>query len=88
MRQKRTEYNLKIIPESLKQGIATPVIQDLVLLSQPWPFNISEIPDQLASTIHIWHGTGDKQVPRSCRCTLLGTVHTGSLQSNQCWRSR
>ena len=86
MRSKRAEYNLKIIPESLKQGVATPVIQDLVLLSQPWPFNISEIPDQLASTIHIWHGTGDKQVPHSC--TLLTDVHTGSLQFNQEWRSR
>lgn len=53
---------LKVLPESTKQGTATAPLQDLLLIAQPWPFNVSDIPDRLQSAIHIWHGTQDLQV--------------------------
>lgn len=65
MKKKRTEYTLKILPESVKQGVATPVLQDLLLVRRPWPFNISsQIPEYLARATHIWHGSDDKIVSR------------------------
>ena len=56
------EYMTKIIPEALKQQSATPWIQDLGLFSSDWGFNVSTIDTHVKSTIHLWHGTGDKQV--------------------------
>lgn len=65
---------LKVIPESTKQGTATAVLQDLLLIAQPWSFSLSSIPEALQSAIQIWHGTEDLQV--SCWSTLLGKADT------------
>ena len=56
------EYMTRIIPESLKQQSATPWVQDLGLFSSQWDFQVSEIEPSLKPKIHLWHGTGDKQV--------------------------
>ena len=62
MRQHRSNYLLKVVPESTKQGTATALIQDLLLIAQPWSFDVSSIPEVFQSKIHFWHGTGDLQV--------------------------
>ena len=56
------EYTTTIIPEALKQQSATPWIQDLGLFSGDWGFDVSDIDASIKSTIHLWHGTGDRQV--------------------------
>lgn len=56
------EYLTKIIPEALMQETATPWVQDLGLFSGDWGFNVSDIEPSVKSSIHLWHGTGDKQV--------------------------
>ncbi|DBB03957.1 TPA: hypothetical protein ACH3X1_013029 [Trebouxia sp. C0004] len=55
-------YLTKIIPEALLQESATPWVQDLGLFSGDWGFNVSDIHPSVKPTIHLWHGTGDKQV--------------------------
>ena len=62
MRQHRSNYLLKVVPESTKQGTATALIQDLLLIARPWSFDVASIPEAFQSKIHIWHGTGDLQV--------------------------
>lgn len=73
MRAKHAEYTLKVLPESLKQNIATPVIQDLLLIHRPWTFNISQVPQHLASATHIWHGSDDAMVSHfsSLSCSYI-----------------
>ena len=56
------EYTTKIVPEALRQQSATPWIQDLGLFSSSWGFNVSSIDTSVKSSIHLWHGSGDKQV--------------------------
>jgi hypothetical protein len=55
-------YLTRIIPEALLQKSATPWVQDLGLFFSDWGFNVSEIDPSVKPTIHLWHGTGDKQV--------------------------
>ena len=62
MRRHRNAYLLKVIPEATKQGTATALVQDLLLIAQPWSFNVTSIPDVLQPAMHFWHGTGDLQV--------------------------
>ncbi len=57
-----SEYLTRIIPEALLQQSATPWIQDLGLFSSDWGFNVSDIDAKVKPSIHLWHGTGDKQV--------------------------
>ena len=56
------EYLTRIIPEALLQGSATPWVQDLGLFSSHWGFNVTDIDASVKPSIHLWHGTGDKQV--------------------------
>lgn len=60
-----------IVPESLRQGTAAPFWEDVWLFEQPWAFNLSNIQPHLQRSIHIWHGTGDKQVLLSSFQPLL-----------------
>ena len=68
------KYNMKIIPESVKQATATPVIVDLIIISKPWQFNLKDISPRLAANIHIWHGTGDLQVGAQAAHTAKACV--------------
>ena len=56
------EYMTRIIPESLRQRTAANFFQDLWLFERPWSFNLADLPAHVQESIHIWHGTGDKQV--------------------------
>ena len=62
LRQGHQEYTSKVVPEALRQESATPWVQDLGLFSGDWGFNVSDIEPRVKSTIHLWHGTGDRQV--------------------------
>lgn len=62
LRQGHKEYMTRVVPEALRQGSATPWVQDLGLFSGDWGFNVSDIEPRVKSTIHLWHGTGDRQV--------------------------
>lgn len=61
MKEHRNSYFLKVVPEATKQGTATALIQDLLLISQPWSFNVSSISVDLQPAMHFWHGTDDLQ---------------------------
>lgn len=52
----------QIVPESLRQRTAACFFQDLWLFERPWSFDLADIPAAAQQSIHIWHGTGDKQV--------------------------
>ena len=56
------EYMDQVIPQALLQQSATPWVQDLGLFSSDWGFQVEDIDAQLKPRIHLWHGTGDKQV--------------------------
>ena len=56
------EYIARIVPESLRQRTAACFFQDLWLFERPWSFDLADIPAAAQRSIHIWHGTGDKQV--------------------------
>ena len=56
------EYMSSVVPESLRQRTAATFFQDLWLFERPWSFNLADIPAAAQQSIHIWHGTGDKQV--------------------------
>jgi len=61
-RKQSNVYTMKLIPESTRQATATALLQDLLLIVRPWTFNPTQIPAQLQSAVHIWHGTEDLQV--------------------------
>lgn len=50
------------MPESLRQRTAAMFFEDLWLFGQPWDFDMRSITADVQRSIHIWHGTGDKQV--------------------------
>ncbi len=56
------EYMTRVVPESLRQRTAATFFQDLWLFERPWSFKLADIPAAAQQSIHIWHGTGDKQV--------------------------
>lgn len=62
LQQGHQEYTSKVVPEALRQESATPWVQDLGLFSSNWGFNVSDIEPLVKSSIHLWHGTGDRQV--------------------------
>lgn len=62
IRDVHPEYMTRIIPESLCQRTAANFFQDLWLFERPWSFNLADLPAHAQKCIHIWHGTGDKQV--------------------------
>ena len=57
-----TEYMSLIVPEGLRQKTAEMFFEDFWLFDQPWDFQLEAIPPELQAAIHIWHGTGDRQV--------------------------
>ncbi|CAL8465337.1 g4872 [Coccomyxa elongata] len=61
--EEHREYTDLIVPESLRQGTASMFFEDIYLFEQPWDFDIRNIRPEVQRSIHIWHGTGDKQVP-------------------------
>ncbi len=77
--EEHREYTDLIVPESLRQGNAAMFFEDIYLFEQPWEFDIRNIRPEVQRSIHIWHGTGDKQVPAptnhllstSNRCSYL-----------------
>ena len=56
------EYMTRIVPESLRQRTGACFFQDLWLFERPWSFNLEDLPPHVQKSVHIWHGTGDKQV--------------------------
>ena len=62
IRDVHPEYMTSIIPESLRQRTAANFFQDLWLFERRWSFNLADLPAHAQKSIHIWHGTGDKQV--------------------------
>ena len=56
------EYSRTIVPQALIQQSATPWVQDLGLFSSTWSFDVRDIQSNLKPAIHLWHGTGDRQV--------------------------
>ena len=52
----------RIVPESLRQRTGACFFQDLWLFERPWSFNLEDLPAHIQKSVHIWHGTGDKQV--------------------------
>ena len=67
----------RIVPESLRQRTGACFFQDLWLFERPWPFGLADLPAHVQKSVHIWHGTGDKQVsvrrtaPADCSQPLL-----------------
>lgn len=57
-----SEYSTTIVPQALIQQTATPWVQDLGLFSSKWSFDVRNIQPNLKPAIHLWHGTGDRQV--------------------------
>lgn len=57
-----SEYSTTIVPQALVQQTATPWVQDLGLFSSKWSFDVQQIQSNLKPAIHLWHGTGDRQV--------------------------
>jgi hypothetical protein len=53
-----------IVPEGMRQKTAEMFFEDFWLFDQPWDFQLEEISPALQAAIHIWHGTGDRQVCR------------------------
>ena len=68
------------MPESLRQRTAATFFQDLWLFERPWSFNLADIPAAAQQSIHIWHGTGDKQVPLLTIVKTLGWHKVTELQ--------
>ncbi|KAL3154448.1 hypothetical protein ABBQ32_013916 [Trebouxia sp. C0010 RCD-2024] len=62
LQQGHQEYTSRVVPEALRQESATPWVQDLGLFSGDWGFSVSDIEPHVKPTIHLWHGTGDRQV--------------------------
>ena len=62
IREQHSEYLDIVIPESLRQRTAAPLFEDLWLFEQAWDFDVAAMPPVMQKTIHVWHGTGDKQV--------------------------
>ena len=62
IREVHPEYLTQIVPESLRQRTAAPFFQDLWLFERRWSFDLAALPAAAQRSIHIWHGTGDKQV--------------------------
>lgn len=62
LQQGHKEYITRVVPEALRQESATPWVQDLGLFSSDWGFKVSDIEPRVKPTIHLWHGTGDRQV--------------------------
>ena len=56
------EYMTRIVPESLRQRTGACFFQDLWLFERPWSFDLEDLPPHVQKSVHIWHGTGDKQV--------------------------
>lgn len=60
--EEHREYTDLIVPESLRQGTAAMFFEDIYLFEQPWEFDVRNIRPEVQRSMHIWHGTGDKQV--------------------------
>ena len=52
----------RIVPESLRPRTGACFFQDLWLFERPWSFDLADLPAHVQRAVHIWHGTGDKQV--------------------------
>lgn len=59
---KQASYLVKVVPGALRQGIATPVIQDIISVMMTPPEEFSEIPDDLQKATQLWHSDKDPQV--------------------------
>jgi hypothetical protein len=63
IQEEHREYTELIVPESLRQRTAAMFFDDIWLFEQPWEFDVRNIRRDMQRSNHIWHGTGDKQVP-------------------------
>jgi hypothetical protein len=67
-----------IIPESVRQGSAACLFEDLALLWNAWDFDIMDLHPDVAKSVHIWHGTKDMQVCTFAwkhQCNTRGETH-------------
>lgn len=79
LREGHPEYLALVRPESLRQGTAVGLLQDLRLYCCPWAFKLSDIPESIRRRTHIWHGTGDLQVSVQCAYALKDRIPEAQL---------
>jgi hypothetical protein len=60
--EEHKEYKDLIVPEGLRHRTSASFVDDIWLFERSYTFNMSQIRPDLQQNIHIWHGTGDKQV--------------------------
>ena len=72
------------MPESVRQKTAAMFFEDFFLFEQPWEFDVRDIRPEVQASMHIWHGTGDKQVGCHARSqpyiTGFPGISLGNLQ--------